>query len=221
VILGEAKHSQQDTHLKFGGIIPPVAQAFHRKHIKTIVDETLKRSNLSMNAIDAIAVTNRPGLQLSLLVGVRYAKHLARQFNKPIIPIHHMEAHALTARLSHKIEFPFLCLLISGGHSLLTLVKSVTEFELLGEHLDDAPGEAMDKVARRLKIHNLPEYANMSGGAAIEKAAKDVVVDRTYNFTLPLAGRRDCQFSFAGLKNSAQRAIKSDELDLGENAITT
>lgn len=126
-----------------------------------------------------------------------------------------MEAHALTARLYHKIEFPFLCLLISGGHSLLTLVKSVDEFHLLGEHIDDAPGEALDKVARRLKLHNLPEYKNMSGGAAIEMAATGVVVDRTYNFPLPLAARRDCQFSFAGLKNSAQRAIKNDELELG------
>jgi N6-L-threonylcarbamoyladenine synthase len=126
------------------------------------------------------------------------------------------QAHALTARLNHQFEFPFLCLLISGGHSLLTLVKSISEFELLGEHLDDAPGEAMDKVARRLKIHNLPEFEKMSGGAAIEKAAKDVVVDRTYTFPLPLSGRRDCQFSFAGLKNSAQRAIKNDELELGE-----
>ncbi|KAL1399007.1 hypothetical protein pipiens_008523, partial [Culex pipiens pipiens] len=184
-VLGEDVHSQQNNHLKFGGIIPPVAQEFHRDHIENVVQRTLDQANMSCGDLDAIAVTNRPGLPLSLLVGVRYAKHLGRKFNKPIIPIHHMEAHALMARMTNKVPFPFVCILVSGGHSLLTLVKNTKQFYLLGKTLDDAPGEAFDKIARRLKLRNLPEYAWISGGRAIELAAASSTNMAKYDFPLP------------------------------------
>ncbi|XP_053685287.1 probable tRNA N6-adenosine threonylcarbamoyltransferase, mitochondrial [Sabethes cyaneus] len=220
-ILGEYIHSQQISHLRFGGIIPPVAQDFHRKHIENVVSQTFKNANLSCNEIDAIAVTNRPGLPLSLLVGVRYAKFLARKHNKPIIPIHHMQAHALMARMTSDIPYPYLCILLSGGHALLTLVKSACEFYLLGQTLDDAPGEALDKIARRLKLRNLPRYNCISGGAAIELAAARGQVSAKYPFPLPLSQYRDCQFSFAGLKNAATRQIALEEqfLDLAPDAV--
>ncbi|XP_039438564.1 probable tRNA N6-adenosine threonylcarbamoyltransferase, mitochondrial [Culex pipiens pallens] len=213
-VLGEDVHSQQNNHLKFGGIIPPVAQEFHRDHIANVVQRTLEQANMSCGDLDAIAVTNRPGLPLSLLVGVRYAKHLGRKFNKPIIPIHHMEAHALMARMTNKVPFPFVCILISGGHSLLTLVKNTKQFYLLGKTLDDAPGEAFDKIARRLKLRNLPEYAWISGGRAIELAAASSTNMAKYDFPLPLSHYRDCQFSFAGLKNTATRHILQQENQL-------
>lgn len=118
-----------------------------------------------------------------------------------------MEAHALTARISHPIGFPFLCLLISGGHSLLTYVKSVGEFYLLGDSMDDAPGELFDKIARDLKLRNLTEFQHLSGGAAIEKATYLAENVQSFEYPLPLSRYRDCQFSYSGLKNTARRHL--------------
>lgn len=212
-ILGEEVSSQLNMHLKNGGIIPPLAADLHREHIKSVVDLALEKSNISVADLDAIAVTNRPGLPLSLLVGLRYAKHLARRFNKPIIPIHHMEAHALTVRMEKEVPIPFLCLLVSGGHSLLTVCKDIDKFILLGESVDDAPGEAFDKIARRLKLRNIPEFKWMSGGQSIELAASRANNTKKFDFPLPLARYRNCQFSFAGLKNTANRHIYKEEKD--------
>lgn len=152
------------------------------------------------------------GLSLSLIVGLRYAKHLGRKYSVPLIPIHHMEAHALTIRLQNKIPFPFLTILCSGGHCLLAFVKSYNKFYLLGESLDDAPGEAFDKIARTLQLRNLPDYRLLSGGAAIEKAAMESRDSSSYEFPLPLARLKNCMFSFAGMKNTAKRFIKRDEI---------
>lgn len=122
-----------------------------------------------------------------------------------------MEAHALTARINNEIPFPFLCLLASGGHCILTLVKGVQEFYKLGEAIDDSPGEAFDKIARRLKLRNLPEYEWMNGGQAIERAASKALNVNQFEFPLPLSRYRDCQFSFAGMKNKAKRVIEINE----------
>lgn len=170
---------------------------------------------MTINDVDAIAVTNRPGLTLSLSVGVRYAKHLARSYGKPLIPIHHMEAHALTVRASHNVEYPYLCLLASGGHCLLTIVHNVNNFDLMGESLDDAPGEAFDKIARQLKLRNIPKYEWLCGGQAIEIASREACEPDRFKFPLPLARQRNCQFSFAGLKNTAKRHISKAENELG------
>uniref|UniRef100_A0A182QZQ6 N(6)-L-threonylcarbamoyladenine synthase n=1 Tax=Anopheles farauti TaxID=69004 RepID=A0A182QZQ6_9DIPT len=221
-VLSEYIHSQQNSHLKFGGIIPPVAQDIHRANIENVVRKTFELANIHPTDIDAVAVTNRPGLPLSLIVGLRYAKHIARTYDKPLIPVHHMQAHALMARMSSTIPFPFLCLLVSGGHSLLVFVESTAKFRLLGETLDDAPGEALDKIARRLKLRNVAKYANVSGGQAIESAARSALQDTsTYEFPLPLSKYRDCQFSFAGLKNTATRHILEREaaLNLAPDAL--
>ncbi len=177
------------------------------------MNEAFTRANLTPNDVDAIAVTNRPGLVLSLRVGVRYGKYLSRTYNKPFIPIHHMEAHALTARINEEIPFPFLCLLASGGHCILTLVKGVQEFYNLGETMDDSPGEAFDKIARRLKLRNLPEYRWMNGGQAIEHAAYKATNADQFYFPLPLVHYKDCQFSFSGLKNKAKYYIEHSERD--------
>lgn len=123
-----------------------------------------------------------------------------------------MEAHALTIRLQNKIPYPFLTILCSGGHCLLAFVKTYNQFYLLGESLDDAPGEAFDKIARSLQLRNLPNYRQLSGGAAIEKAAMESRDSSNYEFPLPLARMKNCMFSFAGMKNTAKRYIRRDEI---------
>ncbi|CAG9785115.1 unnamed protein product [Diatraea saccharalis] len=201
-ILSETLYSQNLVHLRNGGIIPDVAQDLHRACIESIVAETLSKGCLTMDNISAIAVTLEPGLPLSLAVGMKYAKHLSRRYSKPMIPIHHMEAHALIARMQHDIKFPFLVLLISGGHCLLAVVQDVNKFKLLGESMDCAPGEIFDKIAREMKLRNLPEYSKISGGEAIELAASKANNPHMFQLSLPLTDYKDCNFSFNGLKTS-------------------
>lgn len=180
-----------------------------------MVTECLEKSEIKGEDLDAIAITNRPGLALSLKVGLMYARHLCRKYNKPLIPVHHMHAHALSAKIENNVNFPFVCLLISGGHSLVTFVRDVNDFILLGDSLDDAPGEALDKIARHLKLRNLKQFDNKSGGQAIEEAA-GLCKEPTdkYYFPLQLRFYRDCQFSFAGLKNVAKKHITREEKKL-------
>ncbi|XP_011304382.1 probable tRNA N6-adenosine threonylcarbamoyltransferase, mitochondrial isoform X2 [Fopius arisanus] len=213
-ILGEALNSQQSTHLqeknyiyRYGGIIPPVARELHRKNITDVCEKALRDANLRVRDVDAVAVTVKPGLPLSLMIGRNFGQYLSKIGNKPLIPIHHMEAHALTARMSGEVEFPFLTLLISGGHCLLALVKDVADFYLLGTSIDDAPGEALDKTARKLKLRNIPEYADKNGGAAIELAASRATNPFQFEFPALMSHYKDCNFSFAGLKNSVERVI--------------
>lgn len=201
-LLSETINSQNLLHLRNGGIIPDVAQDLHRANIEPVVSHTLDKAQLSIEDISGIAVTLRPGLALSLAVGMKYAKYLACQHNKPIIPIHHMEAHALVARMHHNITFPYLVLLISGGHCLLAVVQDINHFQLLGESMDCAPGEVFDKVARRMKLRNVPEYSKLSGGHAIEMAAAKATNPDLFKMALPLADYKDCNFSFNGLKTS-------------------
>lgn len=194
-------------HSRYGGITGPIAQNFHRHNIEPNVTATLAKAHLTMNEIDAIAISNRPGLRLSLTIGLRYARHLALRYSKPIIPVHHMQAHALTARIEHPIAYPFLCLLISGGHCILTFVKNVDEFLILGETHDNAPGQCFDMVARELQLQHLPQFAGCSGGVAIERAASAALNPDRFDFTLPMMHERSCRFSFSGLQTKARRHI--------------
>uniref|UniRef100_T1JHI2 N(6)-L-threonylcarbamoyladenine synthase n=1 Tax=Strigamia maritima TaxID=126957 RepID=T1JHI2_STRMM len=209
-ILGECINSQLKIHLAHGGINPLLARDLHKDHIERVVTTALQRSKLTLNDIDAIATTVKPGLELSLRMGLNYTKKIIRECKKPFIPIHHMEAHALTARMVNRIDFPFLVLLISGGHSQIALVKSVSEYLLLGYTLDNAPGEVCDKVARRLKLRNIPKYRFMNGGQAIEKCALSGDPLK-FDFTTPLSQYRNCNFSFAGCKTRAESLIIEEE----------
>lgn len=199
-----------------------MAQEFHREHIESVVAESLSKANLAVSDVDAIAVTTRPGLLMSLQIGVRYAKHLCRKYKKPMIPIHHMEAHALTARMENlaQLQFPFLCLLASGGHCLLAFVRSVNEFCLLGDGPDGSPGECFDKTARLIGLMNLPEYIDCSGGRAIELEAYKATDANRLVFPSPMSMRRDCQFSFSGLKSSAAHIVgdlqKNHQIEAGQ-----
>lgn len=210
-ILGQSLFSQNALHVRYGGVNPLVARDLHRDNIELATDEALKEAGLDISSIDYIAVTVKPGLLVSLQIGFKYAKYLSKTFNKPLIPIHHMEAHALVARMFHDIDFPFLALLISGGHCLLTLVKNVNDFLLLGHSLDNAPGEVLDKTARRMKLRNFPSYSEIAGGRAIEMAAKFSNNPNLFEFPMPLVKTRDCNFSFSGVKDALIRQLVKKE----------
>jgi hypothetical protein len=144
-VLGEAIASQAEVHAAWGGIVPALAQQAHQEAIDRVVDQALAASGMHLNDLDAVAVTIGPGLSLCLEVGVRKARALSRQAHLPLVPVHHMEAHALVARMAaggpEALPFPFLCLLVSGGHNLLVLVKGVGDYMQLGTTVDDAIGE--------------------------------------------------------------------------------
>ncbi|KAG5675160.1 hypothetical protein PVAND_005086 [Polypedilum vanderplanki] len=215
-LVSECLSTQMKVHLHLGGILPPLAQDFHRQNIDKTVKTCIERAGIDPKELDAIAFTNRPGLPLSLIVGTRYARYMSRKYNKPLIPIHHMHAHALTPRMERDdVKFPFLCLLISGGHSLLSYVKDINDFILLGQSLDDAPGECLDKIARMMKLINLKQFQNVSGGQAIEEAARmcKEPTDKYY-FPLMLKFYRDCQFSFAGFKNVTNKHLRRERKKL-------
>ncbi|XP_012706507.2 probable tRNA N6-adenosine threonylcarbamoyltransferase, mitochondrial isoform X1 [Fundulus heteroclitus] len=217
-ILGESLHSQKEVHLRTGGIIPTVAQQLHRENIQRVVQEALDRSGVAPAELSAVATTVKPGLALSLAVGLEFSRRFVRRHNKPFIPIHHMEAHALTVRMLHAVPFPFLVLLVSGGHSLLAVARGVDDFLLLGRTLDEAPGDTLDKVARRLSLRKHPRCATLSGGQAIELLAKDGD-RRRFGFRTPMGQTPDCCFSFAGLRNQVTMLIKKTEAEEGKKVL--
>lgn len=210
-ILGESLFNQNLLHLRYGGVNPIIAHELHRDNIEAVATEALNKASLSMKDVDAIAVTTRPGLLISLQVGVKYSRYISRTYHKPLLPVHHMEAHALVARMFYNLPYPFLVLLISGGHCLLAVVKNTNDFLLLGQSLDNAPGEVMDKAARRMKLRNMPEYSKISGGRAIELAAMKSKKPEMFEFTIPLIRNRDCNFSFSGLKDALVRIVRKKE----------
>uniref|UniRef100_A0A8C4XIS6 N(6)-L-threonylcarbamoyladenine synthase n=1 Tax=Erpetoichthys calabaricus TaxID=27687 RepID=A0A8C4XIS6_ERPCA len=213
-VLGEALHSQKEEHLRTGGIIPHVAQALHRQHIARIVQEALEKSGLRASDLSAVATTVKPGLALSLSVGLEFTGTLLQGLPTPFIPVHHMEAHALTVRMVRPLPFPFLVLLVSGGHALLALARGVSDFLLLGQALDEAPGDSLDKIARRLSLAGHPECRAMGGGQAVEHLA--LQGDRLkFNLRTPMGRHLDCNFSFAGLRTQVERTIARLEQEEG------
>ncbi|KAM6421129.1 tRNA N6-adenosine threonylcarbamoyltransferase, mitochondrial isoform 1-T2 [Rhynochetos jubatus] len=213
-VLGEALHCQKDVHLQAGGINPVVAQKLHRENIEQVVQEALSVSGVSVPELAAIATTVKPGLALSLGVGLQYSLNLVNKHQKPFIPIHHMEAHALTIRLTHHLEFPFLVLLLSGGHCILAVAQGVSDFLLLGQTVDIAPGDMLDKVARRLSLRKHPECCSMAGGKAIEHLAQ-TGNRQQHTFRLPMQRYRNCDFSFTGLQTMVNKAIIQKEKEEG------
>ncbi|WIA37240.1 hypothetical protein OEZ86_014187 [Tetradesmus obliquus] len=207
-VLGEAIATQAELHAPWGGVVPNLAQQAHKDAIDRIVTSALSQAQLQPSSLDAIAVTIGPGLSLCLDVGVRKAHALSRTHNIPIVQIHHMEAHALVARMaaggSEALPFPFLCLLVSGGHNLLVLVKGVGSYVQLGTTLDDALGEAYDKVARMLGLDLKP-----NGGAALEAIARQGNPD-AFAFGVPMKKYGNCDFSYAGLKTSVRLCIEKN-----------
>lgn len=194
----------QLSHEKFGGVIPEVAARAHLEILPNLISKSLEETSLSIDEIDAFAATSGPGLIGGVIVGMMMAKGLSASTQKPFIAINHLEAHALTPRLCYdELTFPYLLLLVSGGHTQILLCHDVGHFQLLGTTIDDALGEAFDKVA---KMMNFP----YPGGPIIEKLALNGDVAR-FSFPRPLIHRADCHFSFSGLKTAVKNQIQSME----------
>ena len=204
-ILGECVETQKST--RFGGVIPSFAMGFHAESLPKVLNTVIEQStgvksngteNLRERGVEVIAVTTKPGLSGSLSVGSSFAKFLCLKNKLPMIPIHHMEAHALTPRMKQEIPFPYLVLLISGGHCLLALTENIHSFKLLGKQIDNSPGEIIDKIARKLKLHILnSDLRDISGGKALEIVGKDGD-PHLFAFNIPMRNRRNCDFSFGG-----------------------
>jgi N6-L-threonylcarbamoyladenine synthase len=185
--------ANQTVHEKYGGVVPELASRAHMQNIVPVVDAAIKEAGIELNEIDAVAFTQSPGLIGSLLVGGQFAKSISLALNKPLIAVHHMQAHVLANMIGEtKPAFPFLCLTVSGGHTQIVLCKSATEMEVIGETIDDAAGEAFDKSA---KLLGLP----YPGGPLIDKYAKEGNATR-YKFPEP--NIEGLNFSFSGLKTS-------------------
>ncbi len=201
-IISSVVNSQINIHKKTGGVIPETAARAHVKNIVPVIKETLRKGHLSLEEIDYFAVTSGPGLIVSLVIGVEFTKALALATNKKIIPTNHMAGHLYSAFASDptKTKFPVISLIVSGGHTMLMLLKSYKDFQVIGSTLDDAAGEAFDKVARLL---NLP----YPGGPAISKLAEQGNPD--FVFPRPMLNQKNFDFSFSGLKTSV-RNFKAD-----------
>ncbi|MCL2837533.1 MAG: tRNA (adenosine(37)-N6)-threonylcarbamoyltransferase complex transferase subunit TsaD [Oscillospiraceae bacterium] len=193
-ILSNVINSQVDIHQKFGGVVPEVASRHHIENIKSVVSKALAEANIKLSDIDAIAVTNTPGLVGALLVGVSYAKGLAFGLGVPLIPVNHIHAHICALFLAHpKLKPPFLCLVASGGHSHIIYVKGFTDFEVIARTRDDAAGEAYDKIARILGL-------GYPGGPVVSKYAENG--DENF-LKLPRVKMADSfDYSFSGVKTS-------------------
>lgn len=189
------KLSSQEIHNKFGGVIPELASREHEKVINLIVHKVIEESNISLNSLDGIAVTQGPGLSGALITGCSFSKGLALGLGIPIIGINHLEAHIFANFLADpSLSFPFVCLLVSGGHTQIWNIINFGSYELLGETRDDAAGEAFDKGARILGL-------GYPGGPEIEKLAKNGDY-KSINFPRALLEKNNLEFSFSGLKTS-------------------
>lgn len=184
--------SQIDVHKNFGGVVPEIASRHHVKNITMVIEECLKKANMKLDAIDAIAVTEGPGLIGSLLVGMEAAKTLSFVTKKPLVPVHHIAGHIYANNLVRRLEFPLLCLVVSGGHTELIYMDKDYSFKKLGGTLDDAIGECYDKVAR---VINVP----YPGGPKIDELAH--IGNPRYNLPIPL-NDDSYNFSFSGLKSA-------------------
>ncbi len=199
--------SSQVIHKKFGGVVPELASREHIKGIIPIMDIALKRAKLSLDKIDAIAVSTNPGLIGSLLVGLSFAKGLAYSMGKPLISVNHILGHVFANFLEHpEIEFPFIALIVSGGHTELVNFSSFDNFEVIGRTVDDAAGEAFDKIGKLLKL-------SFPGGPEIDNLAKNGD-KHAISFPLPMIKQANYDFSFSGLKTSAALYIQDNNIDL-------
>jgi N6-L-threonylcarbamoyladenine synthase len=204
VIRSSIIFSQFDDHRPFGGVVPEIAARAHVESLDGVVQSAMVEAGLNFSDLDAVAATGGPGLIGGVLVGATLAKGIALAADIPFIAVNHLEGHALTARLTDGIDFPFLLLLVSGGHCQLLTVLGVGQYRRLGTTIDDAVGEAFDKTAKMLGL-------GYPGGAALEKAARGGDPGR-FDLPRPMMGRAGCDFSFSGLKTAVRRKIE----DFGE-----
>jgi len=200
-ILANVVRSQIDEHKAYGGVVPELAARSHVAHLDHIVKAAMQEAGLSFADLDGVAATAGPGLIGGVLVGLTTAKAIAAAAGKPLVAVNHLEAHALTARLTHGLAFPYLLLLVSGGHSQFVLVRAIGDYELMGTTIDDALGEAFDKVAKLLDLGH-------PGGPAVEAAARKGDPKR-FALPRPLLREERLDFSFSGLKTAVRLAAEA------------
>ena len=199
--------SQVDLHCKWGGVYPELAAREHTKNIIPVLDKALKEANTDLESIDGIAITVAPGLIVSLVIGVSVAKTLSWLFDKPLIPVHHIEAHIFSIELVKKIEYPFLALVVSGGHTELYIIEDFEKYKYLGGTLDDAVGEAYDKVAKLLDL-------GYPGGPIIDKLAyKGQEVEKLPRPLLKDNEKNKYNFSFSGLKTAVLNLVNKNKYE--------
>ena len=199
-VLSHAVLSQIGEHRPFGGIVPEIAARAHMAHLDRLIGHTMDEAGVAYADLDAVAATAGPGLIGGVIVGVMTGKAIALAIGKPFIAVNHLEGHALTARLTDNVAFPFLLLLVSGGHCQLLAVEGVGRYRRLGTTVDDAAGEAFDKVAKMLGL-------GYPGGPAIERAAAAGDPGR-FAFPRPMKGKPGCDFSFSGLKTAVRLTVE-------------
>ena len=198
-IIGESIHSQMEMHAQYGGVVPELASRDHCLKIVDVLEEAL--GNISIGSIDQIAYTSGPGLLGALLIGESFAQGLSTALNIPLIPINHLEGHLMSPMMEFpQIKMPFICLLVSGGHSMIVDVKGKGQYEIIGQSQDDAVGEAFDKVA---KLLDLP----YPGGPHIEKLALKGKSD-AFEFPRPMVNSNNLNMSFSGLKTAVLYTVK-------------
>lgn len=214
IIRSNVVRSQLDEHAAFGGVVPELAARAHVEWLDHIIAQAVDEAGIALADLDAVAATAGPGLIGGVLVGLTTGKALAAALDKPLVAVNHLEGHALTARLTHHVQFPYLMLLVSGGHSQFVLVRGVGEYERWGGTIDDALGEAFDKVAKLLSLGH-------PGGPAVEQAAK-AGDPRRFKFPRPLLREARLDFSFSGLKTAvrlqAEALAPLDEQDVNDIA---
>ena len=193
-ILSSVIASQANLHAKYGGVVPEVAAREHVTTILPTIDQALKQAHLSLSDMDTIAVTQGPGLITSLTVGIETALVLGMALEKPVLPINHLEAHIYANFVEHEVKLPALALVVSGGHTLLVLMKAHGKYEIIGETVDDAAGEAFDKTAKLLGL-------GYPGGPALSRLAEKGNPEK-FNFPRPMINSKDFNFSFSGLKTA-------------------
>jgi N6-L-threonylcarbamoyladenine synthase len=199
-ILGQALHSQVEMHRDYGGVVPELASRDHIRRVLPLLEQALDEASLPLESIDAIAYTQGPGLAGALLVGTAFGRSLALALNKPSIGVHHLEGHLLSPLLGESApRFPFIALLVSGGHTQLMAVEGVGQYELLGETVDDAAGEAFDKTAKLLGL-------DYPGGAAVSLLAERGKPGR-FDLPRPMLHSGDLDFSFSGLKTAVLNQV--------------
>ena len=201
IILSNIVSSQVEVHKEFGGVVPELAARSHIEKIDWITERAIKDSNVNFREIDAIASTAGPGLIVCLTVGLSFGKTLALSLNKPFIAVNHLEGHALSPKLNSRIKYPYLLLLISGGHTQFLSVEGLGKYKRLGTTIDDALGEAFDKTAKILGIE-------FPGGPQIEILAANGNSNR-YELPKPILNKGGCNLSFAGLKTAILRVAKT------------
>ncbi|MDE2135231.1 MAG: tRNA (adenosine(37)-N6)-threonylcarbamoyltransferase complex transferase subunit TsaD [Alphaproteobacteria bacterium] len=209
-ILSNVVFSQLDAHRPYGGVVPEIAARAHVEMLDSIVERALGEAETKLGEVNAVAATAGPGLVGGVMVGLLTAKALALAAGKPLVAVNHLEAHGLSARLSEGLEFPFLLLLVSGGHCQLLGVEGVGRFKLYGTTIDDAAGEAFDKTAKLLGLA-------YPGGPRLEALAKGGNAER-YDLPRPMRGREGADFSFSGLKTAVRQLTLRQEVDAADLA---